>query len=215
MSSDNISWENDIAIEYQKENRNISWKESKLNYQSSIGILSYSDVAVMWDCEEPLMKEMAATIKGKGEIVLEVGYGLGISAKLIDSDEIVKTHVIIEANEGIYNNLVDYSKTVKNINVIPVLDYFENWVVKQPSDYFDCVFFDTFPIKEFTDDHTIRNFKEIYRIMKVGGTFTFYDHYQAGPKIMKDSLLLYGFSNENIKYYKSSFEDFYVYTITK
>jgi guanidinoacetate N-methyltransferase len=51
----------------------------------------------MQSWEDPLMKAMADSVSGAGKFVLEVGYGLGISAGYIQEHG-PRVHVIVEAN---------------------------------------------------------------------------------------------------------------------
>jgi guanidinoacetate N-methyltransferase len=55
---------------------------------------------VMQDWESPLMERMALSVTRPGASVLEIGYGLGISAKHVQALG-PRTHVIIEANKEV------------------------------------------------------------------------------------------------------------------
>ena len=96
--------------------------------------------------EIDLMKDMTEIVGNKGGTIVEVGFGMGISAKMIDSYKTVNTHIIIEANKNVYNNLVKYAESITDVNVIPEVGFFENWITNQPSNMCDGVFFDTNPI---------------------------------------------------------------------
>ena len=96
--------------------------------------------------EIDLMKDMTEIVGNKGGTIVEVGFGMGISAKMIDSYKTVNTHIIIEANKNVYNNLVKYAESITDVNVIPEVGFFENWITNQPSNMCDGVFCDTNPI---------------------------------------------------------------------
>ena len=179
--------------------------------------LLINNVLVMADDENEIMKDMAEIVGTHGGIVVETGFGMGISAKMIDSYEKVHTHIIVEANKNVYHNLVKYAESITDVNVKP-FSFFEDWITSQPSNFCDGLFFDTYPIileDEYNYDWTFRNFKEIYRILKPGGVFTFF-----GEWIMSDlslhHLLKAGFKRDDIHFKKKLYnickEDEYLET---
>ena len=198
------------------------WKNSPIYLLNDV--LFINRRPVMPTDENIIMKEMAEILKNCDGKIVEAGYGMGISAKYLDSYKNIKTHTIVEANKYVYDNLINYANTVKNTEIIPVFDFFENWILKESNESYDGVFFDTYPIncKEGPnfDDFTIRNFKEIYRILKFGGLFTFYDHYVYDINLIKKQLIEVGFLEENIKFKYCSgpgpyFSQFKIYDIKK
>lgn len=194
------------------------WKNSPIYIKG--GGLSIGDVVVVGTVEDRLMKEMVELFKNCDGKIVEAGYGLGMSAKYLDSCKNIKTHVIVEANKYVYDNLVNYANTIKDKDIIPIFDFFENWILKESNESYDGVFFDTYPINDplefdVLDDHTIRNFKEIYRILKFGGLFTFYDHHHYDINLIKKKLIEVGFLEENMKFKLTPFLGFKIYDIKK
>ena len=197
------------------------WKNSDIYLDNYI--LYIRGEHVMNSDENILMKEMTEILKNCDGKIVEAGYGMGISAKYLDSYENIKTHTIVEANKYVYDNLINYANTVKNTEIIPVFDLFENWILKESNESYDGVFFDTYPINckgPRFDDSTIKNFKEIYRILKFGGLFTFYDNYVYDINLIKKHLIEVGFLEENIKFKYCSIPDpnishFKIYDIKK
>ena len=155
--------------------------------------------------EIDLMKDMTEIVGNKGGTIVEVGFGMGISAKMIDSYETVNTHIIIEANKNVYNNLVKYADNITNVNIIPELNFFENWVTNQPSNLCDGFFFDPNPLNPLVGiNYIYNNFKEIYRILKPGGAFTFFDNL-TDSQVTINCLLNNGFKLHNINVKKNEY----------
>src|SRR3990167_7553369 len=79
-----------VILGYEKSD----WADAKASFSKhSLKIL---DEPVMEDWETPYMKDLADVATAKGGVILEIGYGMGISAKFIQKYKI-KKHIIIEA----------------------------------------------------------------------------------------------------------------------
>jgi guanidinoacetate N-methyltransferase len=72
---------------------------------------------VMHRGESPLMKKFAETGCINGGDILEIGFGMGISANYVQLNNI-KSHTIIEIHPEIYNNAIEWAKDKKNVKVI-------------------------------------------------------------------------------------------------
>ena len=95
------------------------------------------DVMSTW--ETPIMQKHADIVCANGGHILEFGFGMGISAGLIQEKDI-ESHTIIEINDTIYNSLVEWAKDKPN--VIPVKG---DWYDDIPTDRkYDGVFYDGF-----------------------------------------------------------------------
>ena len=95
------------------------------------------DVMSTW--ETPIMQKHADIVCANGGHILEFGFGMGISAGLIQEKDI-ESHTIIEINDTIYNSLVEWAKNKPN--VIPVKG---DWYDDIPTDRkYDGVFYDGF-----------------------------------------------------------------------
>jgi len=104
-------------------------------------ILTNDGHEVMMDWEYPIMKSMAKEVCRFGGDILEVGFGMGISANEIQKFDI-KSHTIIEINLGIYNKAKDWCLDKENVNLIN--DDFIKYL-EYTSDKFDGIFFDPYP----------------------------------------------------------------------
>ena len=94
-------------------------------------IITHSDVA--------LYSESAADIVSEnGGNILEIGFGLGISANKVQSNNPTK-HVIIEIEEEIYNKALEWAEDKENVEVI-----LGDWktTVENITDKFDGIYMD-------------------------------------------------------------------------
>lgn len=104
-----------------------------------------SDDEIMEDWQLPLMEAMAAIVARTGGDVLEVGFGRGISAGLIQRAG-VRSHTIVECNPHVISRFERWRESFadRDIRMVPGL-----WqdVVASLGD-FDAVFFHTYALDE-------------------------------------------------------------------
>jgi hypothetical protein len=155
-------------------------------WESSKALLTPSELIidnqqVMQDWERPYMEAMAEVVTRSHGDVLEIGFGMGISASCIQAMG-VRSHTIVECNED-------------------VVAEFEKWRAKHPdSDIrllrgkwqdalenageFDGIFFDTYPVseKEF-QEYVVESvtfaehfFATAARHLREGGVFSYYSN---------------------------------------
>jgi len=92
---------------------------------------------VMMEWERPLMKRHAEVVCQDGGHILEIGFGLGISAGYIQQQNI-QSHTIVEVHDDIYQKLLEWSKDKPN--VIPIKgDWFE---ISEQLEKYDGIFYD-------------------------------------------------------------------------
>lgn len=145
------------------------WKDAKATFtEDKLEILGRS---VMEKWEEPYMKELANIVTFNGGKILEVGFGLGISARYIQEHEI-EEHIIIEGNADVFVKLEEFAQQAKH-KVTPIFGLWQDVVDSLPNDSFDGILFDTFVI---TEDDAIQIpyyfLEEAYRLLKKGGVFS-------------------------------------------
>ena len=151
------------------------------------------DQEVMAAWERPYMKVLAAIAcrlpytqlpaNRRAGKVLEVGFGMGISADYIQKHK-PQEHVIIEAHPEVYAKAVEWAREQRqkaaarwekppNIHVIH--GFWEDVVPKLRSNYFTGILFDTYPLS-FKEVH--RNhypfIPHAHRILATDGVFTYY-----------------------------------------
>jgi guanidinoacetate N-methyltransferase len=104
-----------------------------------------SDDDIMEDWQLPLMEAMAAIAARAGGDVLEVGFGRGISASMIQQLG-VRSHTIIECNPHVIGRFERWRETLvdRDLRIIPGL-----WQdVIDSLGEFDAVFFHTYALDE-------------------------------------------------------------------
>jgi guanidinoacetate N-methyltransferase len=148
------------------------WKYAPSEYsEDRLSILGHS---VMEDWEDPYMQELAQIATSKGGVVLEVGFGLGISAGHIQSHPIDK-HIVIEANAGVFSKLVEFSQKANSI-VVPMFGLWREVIPFIADECVDGILFDPYPLSEdeLHGNTYIPFFNDAYRILKKGGVFTYF-----------------------------------------
>lgn len=93
---------------------------------------------VMETWEIPLMQKHVDLLNVKGKDVLEIGFGMGISAKMIQEGE-PKSHTIIESHPDVLNYFMETFPKTDNLKLIP--NFWQNVIMSL--DKYDCIFFDT------------------------------------------------------------------------
>jgi spermidine synthase len=148
----------ELGMDYNQEKLIIEKNQIKLT----------SGEEVMMDWEYPIMKKHAEICASGGGIILEVGFGMGISADYIQELNPTK-HVIVESHEQIIERLLDWSKDKPNVEIIKG-DWF--YKIDEISKYlYDGIFFDTHR------DKKRMKFKQLVadNYMKIGGIFTWFE----------------------------------------
>jgi ornithine decarboxylase len=130
---------------------------------------------VMEDWEAGYMGRLAEIACSQGGTVLEVGYGMGLSARAIQEQEIDQ-HFIVECHPDVAGRcLLDLRDGVVANRVHLLTGFWENLTPLLRSGSFDGILFDTYPLKE---DEIHANhfwfFKEAYRLLKSDGVLTYY-----------------------------------------
>ncbi|MBI5892635.1 MAG: class I SAM-dependent methyltransferase [Deltaproteobacteria bacterium] len=190
-------WERGLKEKMDKINKKSDWKTAKADYSDHE--LKIFDQAVMEDWETPYMKELARISTLKGGTVLELGFGMGISAGFIQRHNI-KKHIIIEANKEVAKKARQFAKKAKYKTEI-LEGFWEEVIDKIPDESIDGILFDTFPLteKEFDKIHFIF-FPFAYRKLKSGGIFTYYsDEVNNFSRTHLKKLQEAGFKLKNIK----------------
>jgi len=146
------------------------WKNAPI--EITINQLLIDGHPVMETWEDAYMKQLAAIAASSGGVVLEVGFGLGISAAFIQEHS-VSEHWIIEANASVFKNLLEFNEIYPNVK--PLFGFWQEVTPPLPDASFDGILFDTYPISQ-DELHTARFsfFAEAYRLLKPGGVFTHY-----------------------------------------
>ena len=104
------------------------------------------EIPVMMDWEDSLMSASAAYVTEGGGDILEIGFGMGISAGYMHSHSI-NSHTIVENHPEIIPKAVEWASNKSNVTIIS-----QSWYdVKDSLGTFDGVFYDTFEDENYKD----------------------------------------------------------------
>ena len=97
-----------------------------------------TELQVMMDWEDPIMSASAAYVCQNGGDILEIGFGMGISAGYIQSHSII-SHTIIENHPDIMPKAKAWAQGKSNVTIIT-----GSWYdVKNDLSTYDGLFYDT------------------------------------------------------------------------
>ncbi len=162
--------------------------------------LKIADRDVMEDWEQGYMEHLASIATANGGAVLELGYGMGISAAAIQAQDI-SSHTIIECHPDVVRRCVtDFKEAFIDSSMRLYTGFWQNVTPTLRSEIFDGILFDTYPIKE--EEHIGPHmwfFEEAFRLLKPGGILTYYSDEATHFKPMHlDRLASAGFTEEGI-----------------
>jgi spermidine synthase len=124
--------------------------------------------AVMHNGEKPLMEKLAEIVTKNGGDILEIGFGLHLSADAVQSNPNVTSHTIIEIHPEIFENAIEWVKNKPNTKII-----LGNWVDIIPTlnKKYDGILHDTH------SDKNILNFlNSIHNICKENTIVGFFEY---------------------------------------
>ena len=142
--------------------KNLIFEQDKIYYyDEEFG----GNFEVMMDWEDSLMSASAAYVcQNKGDI-LEIGFGMGISAGYIQSHSIT-SHTIIENHPDIISKAQTWASKKSNVTIIT-----GSWYdVKDNLSTYDGLFYDT-----WGDDNMINFSASLSSLVKTGGVVTWWN----------------------------------------
>ena len=136
--------------------KTLTFESDKIYYtDTSFG----GDFEVMMDWEDPLMSASAAYMCENGGDILEIGFGMGISAGYMHSHSI-STHTIIENHPNIISKAQAWASNKSNVTIIT-----GSWYdIKDSLSTYDGIFYDTF------GDQNMKNFSSSLSVLTKSNT---------------------------------------------
>ena len=142
-----------------------------------------TELQVMMDWEDSIMSASAAYVCQNGGDILEIGFGMGISAGYIQSHSI-NSHTIIENHPDVITKAKAWAQGKSNVTIVT-----GSWYdVKNDLSTYDGLFYDT-----WGDDNMGQFSSSLSSLMKTGGVATWWNNeptatnYYNIPNITYDS----------------------------
>ena len=131
------------------------------------------DVIIMMDWEHPAMSASAAYITENGGDILEIGFGMGISANYIQSHSIL-SHTIIEPHPQMVQKAVEWSSEKSNVTIIS-----QSWAdVTGSLGTYDGIFYDT----SYDNRHNLFS-SSLSELTKTGTKLSVFNSYSSETNI--------------------------------
>lgn len=171
-------WKNDIREHTYLERVKIgykfvrdAWITAPAHFSEEALKISGHPVMERW--EDNYMKALAEIATANGGVILEVGFGMGISAGYIQKHDIDR-HIIIEANKDVFAVAEEFAARAK-YPVAPMFGFWEDEVAKIKAESISGILFDTYPLsEEEVHKNHFNFFAAAWRMLRPGGVLTYY-----------------------------------------
>jgi len=148
------------------------WNSEEAKYSEEGDTLKIAGHPVMEKWETPYMKAIADIAASNGGEVLEVGFGMGISAGFIQKNAITR-HTIIEANSGVFKKLEAFARKSTHA-VRPIKGLWQDSIKLLEKNSFDGILYDTYPLSgEDLHIHHFNFLQKGYELLKKGGILSY------------------------------------------
>ena len=155
------------------------WESAAARYSTDELLIDGQQVMQAW--ERPLMSALAEAAAESHGDVLEVGFGMGISAALLQQVG-VRSHTILECNQDVGERAEAWAGRHRDAPIRIVHSRWQDW--DAPEAAFDGILFDTYPTSE---EEYLREviespvfaagfFATAARALRPGGVFTYYSN---------------------------------------
>jgi protein arginine N-methyltransferase 2 len=142
--------------------QNLTFEEDRIYFIGNSG-----PIEVMMSWEDSLMSASAAYICQNGGDILEIGFGMGISAGYIQSHSI-SSHTILENHPDIIPKALEWAAEKPNVTIITG-SWYDNLNILST---YDGLFYDTFA------DSNIKDFSSsLTQLIKTGGVTTWWNNF--------------------------------------
>ena len=179
-------------MSFKFEEQNLIFTDTAITVEDNLDN-SHSNQEVMGSWEDSLMKRHAEVVCENGGDILEIGFGMGISANYIQQQN-PDSHTIIESHPQVIEKLKVWAEDKPNVIVVE-----GHWHdVTGSLGIYDGIFYDTFGDKKLAEFKDACN-----QLTKSGSIITFWNHYGV---MERDNA--YGFI-DNVSYEEIEVEDPY------
>ena len=164
---------------YSKKSKK-DWIQTKPEFKDKELLVKSYQVMQRW--EDNYMKSLAALATSRGGQVLEVGFGMGISAGYIQKSKHIELHTVIECHPAMYESAKQkFKHHIAKGRMKVRHGFWEDVAPKIRSKTFDGILFDSCPLDsgvEFFQFFAF--FKEAFRLLKDDGIFTYFSDEPKG-----------------------------------
>lgn len=153
---------------------------------------------VMEDWELNYMEKLAEVACSEGGHVLEIGYGLGLSARAIQRHSAILKHTIIECHPGVRERCQrDFAETLASGRLCLLSGFWQDIVPTLADGSVNGILLDMYPLtKEEKVQGRSSFFHEAYRLLKPRGVLTYFSQAEQDFGIEDlDALHKAGFSD--------------------
>lgn len=155
--------------------------------KGSISLKSGAIFYVMMEWERELMKRHAEIVCRNGGHILEIGFGMGISADYIQQQNI-SSHTIIEVNPQILKKAIIWAKNKPNVKVIEGSWY--TLKIELSKKKWDGIWYDADDL-----NHTKLREALVDKSLNKGGIFSYFapcgtDVHKYGDKLKSDEVII-------------------------
>lgn len=188
-----------VKRRYSKESHE-SWKKTAPLYTEKALLIKSYQVMQRW--EDNYMKSLAAIVTSKGGDVLEVGFGMGISAGYIQKSKKIDLHTVIECHPAIIEFARKmFNKELKSGRMKLLEGFWEDITPNLADKLYDGILFDSCPLDSGVEFFQFFPFfEEAYRLLKDEGIFTYFsDESKEISSEHRKELKIAGFKNIDFK----------------
>lgn len=166
------------------------WAAMDVTYTQAGLYIGGHQVMQYW--ELPLMRKLAELVAGNGGEILEVGFGLGLSATEICSYPI-QSYTVIEAHPVVADKAREWGRD-QSIPVTVIEAMWQDVIADMPA-AFDGICFDTYPLDESERGRNHFAFIPAARqLLRPGGRLTYYSDETIDFRKEHLDLLLHNFA---------------------
>lgn len=166
-----------------------------------------SDEEIMEDWQWPIMQAMADAVTATHGDVLEIGFGRGVSADMIQNGG-VKSHTIIECNDHIVEKYKQWKDKYSNKDIRLAHGLWQDTI--GDLGHFDGIFFHTYPLNEEEYMKYVHGrvtfaehfFETAASHLNEGGAFTYFSNEIDSLSRAHQRALLQNFSSFSLKVVK-------------